>query len=772
MSRGLWKPIAVLLYSCFLCSRHVALGPCELPVRSHQFDCGALQDDSGQRDCLDRLLPASQDDLPDSAQERAQNPFDCKAADLATQERVSDPDCETAPCPEPEATSPPLRATQQPRTPSNSLQSTLCNGIYRWPCSLEMQILCQAMQENGTLVPDMWHRLATCNGPQLCPSRPTSAESAVFPKGTPTMAVGSQWNMVEPKCQGTVTSQEKPKERQRREDWFPNRQRPRRSWIRLVATGSLLVCDTSNSASSIRSANERFSPGLSSHTAINQGVGRIATTSKSCQDCAQYFRPVARRSPKSIGTSREQCRERRYSHIQNSSQQHGPVPQRAFASGYPVGSLSYGMEQAFCRAHHTLGSALAGLRGWLSCIREEARRGKTKVGADQSQGHRAPRPDYCTNGGRRARRSNGGGARIGSSHFLNQSQEDEGCYEYSNGYGESDHRRFFTTPKSLPPFASLTDQDSIATGPSLSSTPELPCLDEWDGPTFSPQRENPHASCVAADLMWQALRPCSKHSVAEEPDFKSELEALRQGFLLSQSLLEIRFCDRMQRFEIDSDATSLPMPVTPFDCMTSKENFVQSVQGEHVPLSAVDPLMNEHEFETMTPFEQDLCDISSDAIPSLDLIDHTRSLAGKLAPSSLIVFVHTDTLPDATLFHSAVLSVTELCNRAVLQAFVRQALPSQPTDAFRAFATIPVCRRDGHADWHLFVTQRPISSVPALVKVTDAQKSWFQIVELQHLQTVQDLLDSAFPVELYPRCTKSGCTIMNVNVVKLRTHAK
>ena len=45
------------------------------------------------------------------------------------------------------------------------------------------------------------------------------------------------------------------------------------------------------------------------------------------------------------------------------------------------------------------------------------------------------------------------------------------------------------------------------------------------------------------------MKPCWEHSIHLEKDFKSPLEALRQGFLMEQSLLDIFYVEDLQRFE-------------------------------------------------------------------------------------------------------------------------------------------------------------------------------------------------------------------------------
>ena len=70
---------------------------------------------------------------------------------------------------------------------------------------------------------------------------------------------------------------------------------------------------------------------------------------------------------------------------------------------------------------------------------------------------------------------------------------------------------------------------------------------KWaDGLSLSPCYSTAKSDATKA---WELLKPDWQHSVCEESDYKSPLEALRQGFLMEQNFLDVTFLDEFQRFE-------------------------------------------------------------------------------------------------------------------------------------------------------------------------------------------------------------------------------
>ena len=196
-----------------------------------------------------------------------------------------------------------------------------------------------------------------------------------------------------------------------------------------------------------------------------------------------------------------------------------------------------------------LGTAHTSLRDGIGRLREEEGRSQNETRGHQRESQGTARENYSDSGGRACGDlGNGGRPRARSFNFLYDHQEDERCHEHS--YGNSARHSRDNVPQKEGSECATVNYGTFQTdSPSIGHTIFTPPLGEWAWPSFHPLRQDLHPSVVVACDYWEAMKPRTVHSVLLEEDFKSELEARRQGFLLEQSLVQTHFVDDLQRFE-------------------------------------------------------------------------------------------------------------------------------------------------------------------------------------------------------------------------------
>ena len=152
---------------------------------------------------------------------------------------------------------------------------------------------------------------------------------------------------------------------------------------------------------------------------------------------------------------------------------------------------------------------------------------------------------------------------------VSKSQENARCYEHGYDYtdGERGGCLHFTKAKRIEgPGIGCKPSSSTEGAFSLGCTTSLPYLGRWAQPatifncTKKVRWEDEDVPCFLSlpqmdddrdpNLRWEQMKPQWAHSIQFAADFKSPLEAMRQGFLMEQTFLDVAYSDELQRFEL------------------------------------------------------------------------------------------------------------------------------------------------------------------------------------------------------------------------------
>ena len=271
---------------------------------------------------------------------------------------------------------------------------------------------------------------------------------------------------------------------------------------------------------------------------------------------------------------------------------YGTMQERSRHSAVQLEKLQDLMGAILPKYARPLGKAYSSLRRRRKELLSTTERSQATAhgGQEQDQDHpregngRGKRGDDC-----RYRR--GGTSNSGSD---SKHKEDARCNERCYDYAQRLSRRHITKEESLSGISRRRFGESCraTANPngafSLGCTTSLPYLGRWEQPNYPAHyvrsvkwADDPSCLYVARHdsiddpaRRWEQMKPDWTHSIQAESDFKSPLEALRQGFLLEQTFLEIVFDDDRQRFELyvgksQFDANSPDMRETDDTLMSS-----------------------------------------------------------------------------------------------------------------------------------------------------------------------------------------------------------
>ena len=410
---------------------------------------------------------------------------------------------------------------------------------------------------------------------------------------------------------------------------------------------------------------------------------------------------------------------------------YGTMQERPRHSAVQLEELQDLMGAMLPRYARPLGKAYSSLRRRRKELHSTAERSQAPAhgGQEQDQDHpregnsRGKRGDDCRY--RRGRTSNSGSD--------SKQQEDARCNERCYDYAQRLSRRHITKEESLSRISRRRFGEScrVTANPnrafSLGCTTSLPYLGRWEQPNYPAHyvrsvkwADDPSFLYVARPdaiddpaRRWEQMKPDWTHSIQAENDFKSPLEALRQGFLLEQTFLEISFDDDLQRFELCAgksqfDANCLDMRDTDDTLMSSDAESLSSKVQDSSRLPATTCLV-----DCISP--QDIEALCLEL--SLDEEEFVLTGISQKLPAQRSFHLHFDAeLPSWQEYHM-LLTKEESEQTSVWRTFFAQwSLPHGPRVLrLHRVHTGPVLQHAGRM--HLTITTWHDGQVPGLIAI-------------------------------------------------------
>ena len=495
-------------------------------------------------------LTSQQNGDLDTAEERKKVESQGKANTLASQERHQ----AYTPCSHPQVLESTGFASFQTTRRIFGLSSIESN-VKQCEGTMEMQVLQKIVQTIGGVVPILWHRMAICTGHHFRADRSenTVSKTKIY-VGLAVFMVGI---FMECLARGNNKA-EKDKEpqkgtRQRRADDTQRKGIPRKRWRRHSGSTLYLVFAAYATASSFCCSIDGFGPPGAIAAAPAERAGRIGKVPKSCKS-PTWSAESPRRGEQSPGSCGHHSRERRNKNLQNADYPNGTVQERTTSALCRMAVVQNIMDPLLQRNVQIVGCPCSCLRARGAKLQSTSSRRTTETRRDQSQNLGNPCQDNSFGG---AKHGLGLGRRRSRSPELNHEyQKDERCYV---GSPQHDARTGRGNPIAKES-GRWWQRWNLCASPSLGCTISLPYLGRWDQPPrFEAHSVKwadggltglfPYRAPSEVNEAWESSKPTWPHSICNESDFKSPLEALRQGFLLEQEFLELDFNDQLQRFE-------------------------------------------------------------------------------------------------------------------------------------------------------------------------------------------------------------------------------